>query len=337
MAIVALLAMVIAGVVVDALTKSCTAEESEGDRVQRLFCDGALNVTEDGDVVPGQAFACQAPDADLDNLEEEWFENPDMAGQCIEDSSCLSTGFDSVLTWISDNPGLGWLVTAVVYALLTILLIPGSVLTIGSGVAFGTALGLGKGVLVGTTAVIVGAVAGATVAFIMGRFLAKELLEMWSDKFKLIKALDRALEEQGFKVVLLLRLSPVVPFNVFNFIMGSTSCTLKNYFMATVIGIIPGSTAFVFIGALVGAAAFDSSSDDSDGSFVDLSACEDDPKEATVRLIVLIVGALASVLAVVLISVYARKQFRILQADLEADDAQRADDEDTEDTDRLTP
>jgi len=309
-----LLVIIIIFVIVDAISKPCMMTEDEGKRVQRLFCAGLLNATEDGVVEPGQPFRC----SETNTTDENYFAREKLPPACISEASCLGVGFNGLISWIADNPAGGFFVFAGVYTLLTVMLIPGSVLTIGSGLAFGTAFGLGKGTAVGAAAVILGASTGATLAFLMGRYLLKEAIEIWSERFKILKALDRALEMRGFEVVLLMRLSPVIPFNVFNFVMGSTSCTLRNYVLASIIGIIPGTTAFVFIGALIGDASFENSKaglSPSEGDVVIPSQCEDDPKERTIRVTILIVGAIATVIAVVILTIYARRQFRKLEAE----------------------
>ncbi|GBG33734.1 Golgi apparatus membrane protein TVP38 [Hondaea fermentalgiana] len=309
--VVALLVAVIVAAVVDALTCSCMMTETEQDRVQRLYCEGLLNATSDGTVEPGQSFRCSRTDSD----EEAWVPSGEEPNTCIQSSSCLAVGFQAVLEWISEHPGEGWAVTALVYAVLTMALIPGSVLTIGSGVAFGTALGLGKGTAVAATAVIVGASVGATMAFLMGRYLLREVINQWAKKFRVIKALDKALETQGFRITLLLRLSPIVPFNVFNFIMGSTSCELRDYVLATSLGIIPGTFAFVFIGALVGSAAFEGTSManlSDNGSQVYPDLCEESAQAKTIRIVIIVVGIVATILAVVLLTIVGRRQFRKL-------------------------
>lgn len=65
----------------------------------------------------------------------------------------------------------------------------------------------------------VGAIVGCILAFLLGRFVLRDQARRLSSKFKVIKAVDRTIETQGLKLVILLRLSPVVPFSAFNYIM----------------------------------------------------------------------------------------------------------------------
>jgi len=310
---------IIALVVLDTISLSCTSVEKEKDRQQRLFCAGFLNATEDDfQVLPDQVFSCNSSTAEGEV--EEWMAAEDGSETCVAASACLSNVFNDLLDFIAENPGVGWLVTAAIYAVLTVLLIPGSVLTIGSGLAFGTALGLGQGTLVGGSAVIVGAISGLLIAFLVGRFLLRELVEAWILKYPVMKAIDKTLDVKGFQLVLLLRLSPLVPYNVFNFIMGATSCSFRDYAIGSAIGILPGTFAFVFIGALVGSAAFGDGTAGQVG-FVMPELCEPDPQEAVIRQVVLIAGIVATIIAVGLITVYARRQFRAIQEEQAAQDA----------------
>jgi len=317
---------IITYVVYDVISENCLSVEKYAETSQRLYCAGELNATDDNFLIDGQTFSCTGNKSSTSN-EEGWYE--DANGACVKNASCLSVGFDKMLDWISENPGIGWIVTVVAYAALTVALIPGSVLTIGSGLAFGSALGLAEGILVGSTAVIVGATLGSVLAFLMGRFLLKEWIDTWSYKFKIIKALDTAFIHKGLQFVLLLRLSPIVPFNIFNFIMGSSSISFKNYFFGTFFGIIPGTVAFVSIGALLGSALGNHRSD-GPSNVVYPNLCETNKTEATVRIILLVVGIVATILAVILISKFSYKQFLKLKKQEEEEEKEKNEEEQEE-------
>jgi uncharacterized membrane protein YdjX (TVP38/TMEM64 family) len=138
-----------------------------------------------------------------------------------------------------------------VYALSTALLAPGSILTIGAGFAFG----LWKGFL----AVSAGSTLGAALAFLVARFIARDRIEAiakGNDKFRRI---DTAIGKQGTKLIFLLRLSPVIPFNLSNYFYGLTAVKFWPYVLASWIGMMPGTFLYVYIGtagkAAVSAAA----------------------------------------------------------------------------------
>ena len=207
--------------------------------------------------------------------------------------SDILTGF---LEWVEENPSLGAIAFTAVYVFTTVCFIPGLILTLGSGLVFGRALGIGLGVLVGTVSVFIGATVGAIISFILGRFVFKDQAQKLFNKFKILNAVDRAIEAQGFKLVFLLRLSPVVPFSVFNYVISVTAVSFRDYILACM-GMIPGTAAYVFIGttasSLLGG---DSEEEDSN-----------DDMASMVQLIVIIVGTIATLIAVVLVSVYAKK------------------------------
>ncbi|MDP9023733.1 MAG: TVP38/TMEM64 family protein [Actinomycetota bacterium] len=130
------------------------------------------------------------------------------------------------------------LVYVVLYAGLTVLLVPGAVLTIAGGVLFGTAAG--------TALAVVGASLGAAAAFAVGRRLGRDQVERMAGKR--LGRLDRWLERRGFLAVLYLRLFPVVPFNALNYLAGVTGLRTRDYLLATMVGIVPGAFAYAALG-----------------------------------------------------------------------------------------
>jgi uncharacterized membrane protein YdjX (TVP38/TMEM64 family) len=154
-------------------------------------------------------------------------------------------------TWVALMGVGGIFIFIGVYAVATVLLAPGSILTIGAGFAFG----LWKGFL----AVSAGSTLGAALAFLVARFIARDRVEAiakGNDKFRRI---DNAIGKQGAKLIFLLRLSPVIPFNISNYFYGLTSVKFWPYVLVSWIGMIPGMFLYVYIGtasqAAVSAAA----------------------------------------------------------------------------------
>ena len=143
--------------------------------------------------------------------------------------------------WVSGLGFLGYVLYALVYAVCIVLFIPGSVLTLGAGATFG--------VIKGTIVVVIGATIGATLAFIVARTIARKRVEAMAAKDKRFRALDRAIATEGAKIVLLVRLAVVFPFTYTNYVFGLTGVRVLPYALATLVGIIPGTIAFVYIGA----------------------------------------------------------------------------------------
>lgn len=134
----------------------------------------------------------------------------------------------------------------VLYALATVAFIPGSLLTLGAGVVYG--------VVQGSLYVLIGASLGAVLAFLVGRYLARDWVAKKIENNPKFKAIDEAVGREGFKIVLLTRLSPVFPFNLLNYAYGITGVKLRDYALAC-IGMLPGTVLYVYIGSLAGSLA----------------------------------------------------------------------------------
>ena len=143
--------------------------------------------------------------------------------------------------WVAQMGVAGIFIFIAVYAVATVLLAPGSILTIGAGFAFG----LWKGFL----AVSAGSTLGAALAFLVARFIARQKIEAMAKENEKFQRLDRAIGEQGAKLVFLLRLSPVIPFNLSNYFYGLTGVKFWPYVLASWIGMMPGTFLYVYIGA----------------------------------------------------------------------------------------
>ena len=143
-------------------------------------------------------------------------------------------GIESAGAW---GPAL----LAVLYAVACVLFVPGSVLTLGAGFLFG--------VVRGTIAVSLGSVAGATAAFLVGRTLLRGPIERRIAAYPRFGAIDRAVGMQGFKIVLLVRLSPIFPFNLLNYSFGLTKVRPWQYVLASWIGMLPGTLMYVYLGS----------------------------------------------------------------------------------------
>jgi len=154
--------------------------------------------------------------------------------------SPVGTWIDTFRGWVDSLGVWGVAIFALLYVLATIALLPCAPLSIVAGLVYGVwAFPL----------VIVSALAGAALAFQIGRHLAQERVRSWAADHPRGGAVIDAVREQGWKVVLLLRLSPLVPFNVQNYLFGVTGIGFAPYAVATAIGILPGAALFISIGA----------------------------------------------------------------------------------------
>ena len=199
-------------------------------------------------------------------------------------------GITVFLEWIRQNPGAGVVVFILVCFVATIICVPGALLTIGAGFVFSASNegSLVKGVSLGTFAVVLGSSLGALVAFLFARYLLYDRVRKLSQKYSIFEALDVALSEKGFRIMCLLRLSPITPFVLLNYIAGVTTVKLSSY-MLSIPCILPGAILYAFLGASAG-------------------GIMEESENKTVTIWVVTVGVIFGVLAIALTSYYARKE-----------------------------
>lgn len=142
--------------------------------------------------------------------------------------------------WVADAGVPGVLAFVVVYVASCVLLLPGSILTLGAGFAFGLAWGM--------IAVSIGSTLGAGAAFLVARYVARDWVREKFARGPRFNAVDQAVARQGWKIVVLLRLSPLFPFNALNFLLGLTAIPFWHYLAASWIGMIPGTLLYVYLG-----------------------------------------------------------------------------------------
>jgi pyruvate/2-oxoglutarate dehydrogenase complex dihydrolipoamide dehydrogenase (E3) component/uncharacterized membrane protein YdjX (TVP38/TMEM64 family) len=153
----------------------------------------------------------------------------------------------SALDWISKLGPWGPVIFVALYIVATVLFVPGSVLTLGAGALFG--------VVLGSVCVSISATLGATAAFLVGRYLARDAIARKIQKHEKFAAIDRAVADEGWKIVLLTRLTPIFPFTLLNYAFGLTSVKLSHYVLASWVGMIPGTVMYVYLGSLVNVGA----------------------------------------------------------------------------------
>lgn len=143
--------------------------------------------------------------------------------------------------WITGLGALGIAVFVALYVAVTVVLGPAWALTLVAGLAYG---------LWGIPLVVGSATLAACLAFLIGRHLARERVKKLVDDSGKLTALNRAVGKEGWKVVGLMRLSPVFPFGLQNYLFGVTEVGFVPYALATLVGIVPGTALYVYIGTL---------------------------------------------------------------------------------------
>lgn len=158
----------------------------------------------------------------------------------------LDEWINSFQIWVKDLGALGWIISIFGYAIASFFLIPGALLTITAGLAFG---------LWGFFIVVIGATIGASMSFLAARYLFRGSVEKTLSKRPLFNAINEAIKEEGWKVVGLMRFSPAMPFSLQNWLFGVTAVKFFPYFLATFFGIMPGTLLYVWIGSIGASAA----------------------------------------------------------------------------------
>lgn len=146
--------------------------------------------------------------------------------------------------WAQAQGWLGVLVFGLGYAAATVLMIPGALITMLAGVVYGPWLG--------TAVVSPASVLGASAAFLLGRFTLRAAVERKMAGSRRFAALQTAMRREGFKILVLVRLSPVFPYSVVNYAFGITPLSLGAYACGSWLAMLPGTFLYVYLGATVG-------------------------------------------------------------------------------------
>jgi uncharacterized membrane protein YdjX (TVP38/TMEM64 family) len=149
-------------------------------------------------------------------------------------------------TWVESLGFWGPVVFILGYAVAAVAFVPGSLLTLAAGAVFG--------LLKGTIYTFLGATLGASAAFLVARYGARKAIERRIASNAKFAAVDRAVGREGFKIVALLRLSPLFPFNLLNYALGLTKVSFLSYVAAS-IAMLPGTLLYVYYGKAAGSLA----------------------------------------------------------------------------------
>ena len=137
---------------------------------------------------------------------------------------------------------MGLVYFAVTYTIAEVLAIPAIPLTASAGYLFG--------VQQGTLVVLLSGTVAAGIGFLIGRTLLRERVEEILKEYPKFQAIDRVIGKEGFKLMILLRLAPIFPFSLSNYLYGATSVKFFPYFFGTLLGFTPGTIAYVYTGTV---------------------------------------------------------------------------------------
>lgn len=154
----------------------------------------------------------------------------------------LQIFLENILQWIDSLGLIGIFIFVIIYIVATIFWIPGTILTLGAGFLYG--------VIQGSLLVSIASMIAGTAAFLVGRYFAREKVNRLIENQPKFKAIDEAVAKEGWKIVGLTRLSPLFPFVFLNYAFGLTKVTFRDFFLASWIGMLPGTVMYVYIGSL---------------------------------------------------------------------------------------
>ena len=196
----------------------------------------------------------------------------------------LQEFLQNALQWINSLGAIGGIVFIGIYIIATLAFLPAALLTLGAGVIFG--------VIWGSIYVFIGATLGAIAAFLVGRYLAQGWVKEKISSYKKFAIIDKAVSKEGLKIVLLVRLSPLFPFNLLNYAFGITSVSFQDYLIGSV-GMIPGTIMYVYFGSLVGDIA--------------LIGSKNQPGNIILHWVIQIMGLIATIAVTVYVTKIAKK------------------------------
>eukprot|EP01080_Neovahlkampfia_damariscottae_P008516 gene8516-340_t len=151
----------------------------------------------------------------------------------------LLSALDKFLIWIQSLGFFGGLLLLFLYIISTVVLFPPFLMTLAGGFIFGYwALIID----------LLGASLGSSLAFILGKTMLRSFVVEKLGNYPKFEIIDRAIKNQGWKIVLLIRLCPIIPDNILNYLLSLTKIGLVEFFISTLIGMLPGTCLLVYLG-----------------------------------------------------------------------------------------
>ena len=140
--------------------------------------------------------------------------------------------------------------------------------------------------------VFVGASLGSIASFLFGRYLFQDCAQSFSNRYQIFEAVNAALQVEGLKIMILLRLSPIIPFNAINYILGVTSVKLRDYALAC-FAMLPGTVLYTFLGSSAGSIVESASSGGGN---------------TTLTIVIVVIGVVFGVVSIGVTTYYAKRE-----------------------------
>jgi len=185
--------------------------------------------------------------------------------------------------------GWGMVLFVLVFVVACVVLVPSSALSLAAGAAWGT--------VVGSLLAIPGSTLGAIAAFFVARTLARPWARRRLANRPVVAAIDRAVGDRGFQTVVLLRLAPILPYNLLNVALGLSSVRLRDFALGSLLGMLPLTILCVHSGAVAATLA---------------GIADDGVPPTRERLAMLVVGLVATLVVVVIVTRRARRELALI-------------------------
>eukprot|EP01083_Nonionella_stella_P161961 531156_1 len=199
------------------------------------------------------------------------------------------------IDWMQDNVFIGSISFVIISSISNVFLVPGTIFTLAGSFVYVHLFGLIKGVLISSVIVWFAASLGATLSFLNGRYLFRNIIAHYMKRSTNFALIEQVVQKNGAYIVFLLRLSPLIPFNIFNLVMGITSIKLRDYMIAH-LGMIPETIIGCFIGGSI-------------AHVYQLSQATQSAKGQAPLIAFCVIGTVMSCCGIVCISRVAKKQF----------------------------
>ena len=154
----------------------------------------------------------------------------------------VATHLPAFAAWVESLGAWGPAAFILGYGLAAVVMAPAFLLTVTAGAVWG---------MTAIVYVMLGATFGAVLAFFTSRYFVRRFVEEYVRRHPKLAAIDRAVEIEGFRLVFLLRLSPIVSYVLLNYVLGISRVRFRDYFAGS-IGMLPTATAYVYVGKVIG-------------------------------------------------------------------------------------
>lgn len=189
-----------------------------------------------------------------------------------------------LMFWLKSVPrSWGAVVMASIYGFGLIICLPGTPFNMASGFLFE--------VWIGSLTSVAGCISGATLSFFVGRFLARDWAQELIRSNKKAANVNLAVEKNGWIMIFMIRLSPILPFGICNYIFGVSKVSFSVYWTSTLVGLIPCTVAYTYLGSLM-------------RNLADLFGSEESTQQQT---IILVVSVAATVLGIIVITAVTKR------------------------------